>query len=504
MEEYRQPDEYIVLPDECALPPSIAVTLAEDVPLIPEEESGRAIPGTLEAAADISDTMTEKTDRKSIVRKMFVMPVASVVIVIAVVFASFNYDPLGNDFLRKGSVRRVQYFASETPGSAGEPGGITGPAGVPATATPTPLPTATPFPTSAVPTPPGEVSGERVIRQIHVTYVPTGETFLTAEDSDDPEADAKAWVVSVGGDPDAMILVNRNYYFVKYEPSDDAIMIGDWDDIPGMYVAQGYWIAVYSEILYYEVRTEAPDTSADRADPMFPTLNNLAPDFAGTYAWEDTGTEEFVFIQYRGETTATALWAGTHYAPVSSHSAPGAEYDESTNTLTLTDLDAEELNVNLMGNGFTVRLVGDNHLDRVIMWGAGYAGSVTFTGDGSLTVNNPDGIGIKVEGEWSESAILVGSGVTLDITGSPAILIGATSMEKAIYYLEPLRMTGGVRSAGEFFQYQGPVYDDLGNVIDVVPYTLAEISEQLGTQYYDYSIVDEDGVPSGHVRFEPR
>ena len=172
--------------------------------------------------------------------------------------------------------------------------------------------------------------------------------------------------------------------------------------------------------------------------------------------------------------------------------------------MTITDLDAEELNVNLMGNGFTVRLVGDNHLDRIIMWGAGYAGSVTFTGEGSLTVNNPDGIGIKVEGEWSESGILVDGGVTLDVTGSPAILIGATSLEKAIFYVEPLHLTGGVRSAGEFFQYTGPVYDELGNVIDAVPFTLAEISEELGTQYYDHSIVDGDGAPSGHVRFAPR
>lgn len=507
MEEYRQPDEFIDLPEECALPPDIAVTLEEDVPPVSEDGTAKAIPGTLEeAAADIAVPITREIDRKSIVRKMFAMPVASVVITLAVVFASFNFDPFGNDFLRKGAVRRVRYTASEEPkpGNAENPGGNVAPGGISATATPTPLPTATPFPTSAVPTPPGEVSGERVIRRFHVTYVPTGEYFLTAEDAADPEADAKAWVTGVGGDPDAMILVNRQYIFVKYEPSDDAIMIGDWDDIPGMYVAQGYWIAVYSETLYYEVRTEAPEQLLDRPDPMLPTLNNLAPDFAGTYAWEQTGSEEYVYIRYRGEESPTALWEGTHYHSDPSHTAPGAEYDQSTNTLTITDLDAEELNVNLMGNGFTVRLVGDNHLDRIIMWGAGYAGSVTFTGEGSLTVNNPDGIGIKVEGEWSDSGILVDGGVTLDVTGSPAILIGATSLEKAIFYVEPLHLTGGVRSAGEFFRYTRPVYDELGNVIDAVPFTLAEISEELGTQYYDHSIVDGDGAPSGHVRFAPR
>lgn len=66
---------------------------------------------------------------------------------------------------------------------------------------------------------------------------------------------------------------------------------------------------------------------------------------------------------------------------------PDAWYDISTNTLTLDNFTGEVLEVNLMGNGFTINLIGENHLDELIMWGAGYGGSVTFTGTGSLTLN---------------------------------------------------------------------------------------------------------------------
>ena len=58
---------------------------------------------------------------------------------------------------------------------------------------------------------------------------------------------------------------------------------------------------------------------------------------------------------------------------------PGIRYDSSTNTLTLHNFTGPLLDINLMGNGFTIKLEGENHLEMLRAWGFGYGGSVTFT-----------------------------------------------------------------------------------------------------------------------------
>ena len=81
-------------------------------------------------------------------------------------------------------------------------------------------------------------------------------------------------------------------------------------------------------------------------------------------------------------------------------------------------------------------------------------------------------------------------------------------MEKAIWFKKGMKLSGGTRSAGEFFTYTRTVTDENGHVVfgdDGYPLeeriTLAEISAALGETYYDYSVVDEDGVPVTEVHF---
>ena len=251
----------------------------------------------------------------------------------------------------------------------------------------------------------------------------------------------------------------------------------------------------------------------------FPVLSNLAPDFAGAYAWSGSGSEEYVrfrtgasqpydFIEMGG------VWANMgetdangNFVPYKLVSPSNAVYDKATNTLTLTNFTAYDLDVNLMGNGFTIKLVGENKLDRLCIWGAYYGGSVTLTGDGSLTVNkdgnSSDGVGIRLQGEFSQSCLMIDKDVTLDVYGAPAILIGATTMEQSLYYLPPLEMTGGEYKNGDFVQYSAPIVDDDGNYLGIENLTISEISERDGNRYYDASVVGEDGNLSTHVRFAP-
>lgn len=259
--------------------------------------------------------------------------------------------------------------------------------------------------------------------------------------------------------------------------------------------------------------------AGERADDAFPILSNLEPDFEGNYAWSGEGSEEYIRFLYPDESTHVYLEMGSVWASFGSYDSdgqyvpnhvtevPNARYDADSNTLTLENFTASVLDVNLMGNGFTIRLVGENRLDQLIVWGAGYGGSVTLTGSGSLTVNEngsaQDGVGIEINGEWSQSCLMIDRSVTLDVYGNPAIMIGATSMSKAIYYLKPLRMTGGIRTAGEFLEYLSTEYDEDGNIIGHMPVTVSEISEIKGIPYYDYTVVSEDGMPSTYVHFAP-
>lgn len=68
----------------------------------------------------------------------------------------------------------------------------------------------------------------------------------------------------------------------------------------------------------------------------------------------------------------------------------GATYDKATNTLTLNNLKNKSLQLvtNVMGDDFTINVVGDCELMEIRIWGDSHGGSLKITGDGTLTVNS--------------------------------------------------------------------------------------------------------------------
>ncbi len=231
--------------------------------------------------------------------------------------------------------------------------------------------------------------------------------------------------------------------------------------------------------------TSVPDETTavpDDDEDVFPSLDNLDPDFAGDYAWSGDGSEEYIRFVRDGDAEASYLQKGGAweiYDPGGKVVTDAAAvYDKGSNTLTLSGFDASMLDVNLMGNGFTIELVGDNHIGAISVWGAMYGGSVKFTGDGTLTVDN----GIVLNCEGSGSCIMVAKGVTLDITGeSGAINVyDSTLTDPAIYLSKSLKLEGGkIGAVGDVFEAPD------------------------GTKAYTYSVIDANGNPVPHVKITP-
>ena len=104
----------------------------------------------------------------------------------------------------------------------------------------------------------------------------------------------------------------------------------------------------------------------------------------------------------------------------------GVTYDEATNTLTLNNCDVVNIETVLMGDDFTIELVGDNYVDELIV----NASNVTFTGTGSLTVYAAHS-GLRLEAQNRPHFIRIEHGVTMKLVSSySAIRIHASTAEQ--------------------------------------------------------------------------
>ncbi len=274
--------------------------------------------------------------------------------------------------------------------------------------------------------------------------------------------------------------------------------------------------------------TDEPTVVPPDYEDTFPDLPNKEPDFAGDYAWAGEGSEEYLFLITPEETVA--LHAGTYYTDKGMQihrSVEGAEYDPETNVLTLTDFHGLDtvLEANLMGNGFTVKLVGENDVSAIRMWGAMYGGSITFTGDGSLQVNidgnapsiqtgvdgKPSGsTALYIQAEDSKSCLMIDREANVTLYGNPALMIHRTLMRESIYWLEPNRLVIGDVAIGSFVnemalatdEDNNILFDEDGNVI-FTTITTQEFGRRQGMDLYDCTVIGEDGAPLNLVIFTP-
>lgn len=97
----------------------------------------------------------------------------------------------------------------------------------------------------------------------------------------------------------------------------------------------------------------------------------------------------------------------------------GAVYDRASNTLTITNLSAANMTMetNVMGDNFTLNVVGNCSIGHIIVWGDGYGGTLNIVGDGTLTVNQSKIFdnAIILNAEYSTSALKFGTGVKVNL-----------------------------------------------------------------------------------------
>lgn len=116
----------------------------------------------------------------------------------------------------------------------------------------------------------------------------------------------------------------------------------------------------------------------------------------------------------------------------------GVTYDEATNTLTLNNCDVVNIVAVLMGDDFTIQLVGDNYVDELIV----NAGNVTFTGTGSLTMHAAQS-GLRLEAQNRPHFIRIEHGVSMNLVSAySAIRIHASTAEQPFILADGVTISG--------------------------------------------------------------
>ena len=102
---------------------------------------------------------------------------------------------------------------------------------------------------------------------------------------------------------------------------------------------------------------------------------------------ENGPSDEYAFIYFTGmgESDYKVIY---YESTLDNEAMPGATYDKDTNTLTLDNVNTNlVLCTNKMGDDFKIKLVGDNSVAIIRVYGDDYGGNLTITGDGTLTVD---------------------------------------------------------------------------------------------------------------------
>lgn len=129
----------------------------------------------------------------------------------------------------------------------------------------------------------------------------------------------------------------------------------------------------------------------------------------------------------------TGKFKDVYRANKESAKVKGISYNQKTNTMTLNGVNAPNtlLEINEMGEDFTIVVKGTNTLNSIMVWGFGYGGGLRITGSGKLTLNQKKERqhAIELRAEYSPAKLTIDSKVKLiaySPKGEDAFAIDAT------------------------------------------------------------------------------
>jgi len=142
----------------------------------------------------------------------------------------------------------------------------------------------------------------------------------------------------------------------------------------------------------------------------------------------------FISVYYAGKDEPDDKAYGHVYSEKKAfnNAVPGVTYDKATNTLTLDNYKNKKaaISANMMGDDFTIKVVGECEIAMLAAWGDGWGGSVTITGTGMLTINEEKlaDSAIVFRAEHTASKLTVDNGVTVKLFGDGGVYYSSMNL----------------------------------------------------------------------------
>ena len=213
----------------------------------------------------------------------------------------------------------------------------------------------------------------------------------------------------------------------------------------------------------------------------------------GPYQGDDATTANHNTHIYVVEGKNTVYYPYTTYSGYTTSAPAGMSYDLSTNTLTLNNYNGAGywIETNMMGSDFTVELIGTNVLDGMDLYGYAWGCGLTFTGSGTLTVNESRGrsYGLALYGEGAEPTLHVSRESTVTVysaaEGHPIFLEGSSSLSTSPITYDG-QLSGGTPAAKRPNMVVNDIPTENGSTGNCVIYTE---KGNLSGAYYGFTTV---------------
>ncbi len=166
-------------------------------------------------------------------------------------------------------------------------------------------------------------------------------------------------------------------------------------------VVDGIWNYELNGNYFYHEPTDTPD---------YPNEN-------GHISFSEVTENGELIVDENDEEIRYDVWDGKTLI----NNMPGAYYDDVTNTLNLSNLNASNYLLTIIemsaGNGLIINVYGDCKIARIDLIGGGY---YNITGSGTLTINEDKvfDVGIYNESMGKTTTIALGQGVSINLYGS--------------------------------------------------------------------------------------